>query len=144
MKRLYIEFENVNVPEFYSYQRFNQWVDIIAEHYKKRVGKLSFIYCNDNKIIEVNRQFLNHDYYTDVITFDYCRRDIISGDIYISIDTVESNSKKFNTTFIEEFNRVFCHSILHLIGYKDKCDIDAQEMRLQESNCLELLKLVGV
>lgn len=144
MKRLYIEFEDIDAPSFFNYERFNSWVDIIAEHYDRRVGKLSFIYCNDDKILEVNKQFLDHDYYTDVITFDYCRRNIISGDIYISVDTVLSNSVQFSTSFEEEFNRVFCHAILHLIGYKDKQDNDALEMRAQESKCLELLKLVGV
>ena len=141
---LNIEFDGIDTPPFYSYEKFNRWVDIIAEHYGKRVGKLSFIYCNDDKILEVNNQFLSHNYFTDIITFDYCRRDILNGDIYISIDTVKSNSELFGTTFEEEFNRVFCHGILHLIGFKDKSDEDSIIMRGEEENCLQLLNLVGV
>ncbi len=145
MKRaLYIEFEEIDSPIFFSFQRFDKWVDIIAEHYGKRVGKLSFIYCNDEKILKVNNEFLNHDYYTDIITFDYCRRDILNGDIYISIDTVKSNSELFGTSFEDEFNRVFCHGILHLIGFKDKSDEDSIIMREQEAKCLQMLNLVGV
>lgn len=144
MSRLLIEFEDIESPSFYSYAKFSKWVDIIANHYGKRVGRLSFIYCNDEKILQVNRQFLDHDYYTDIITFDYCRRNIISGDIYISVDTVKSNSEEYSTSFEEEFNRVFCHGILHLIGFKDKSIEEAKIMREQEANCLYLLKLVGV
>lgn len=144
MNKLLIQFENVEPPFFYSYERFSKWLEIICCHYGKRVGRLSFIYCNDDKILDVNREFLNHDYYTDIITFDYCRRDIISGDIYISIDTVKSNSEQFSTQFEEEFNRVFCHGILHLIGFKDKSTEDLKIMREQEANCLNLLNLVGV
>ena len=144
MNKLYIEFEDIESPPFYNYNKFRSWIDIIAEHYNRRIGKLSFIYCNDQKILDVNREFLEHDYYTDVITFDYCRRNILSGDVYVSVDTVKSNSELFNTTFEEEFCRVFCHAILHLIGFKDKCNEDAIEMRSNEAICLELLKKVGV
>ena len=114
MNKLYIEFEDIEAPPFYNYNKFRSWVDIIAEHYNRRIGKLSFIYCNDQKILDVNREFLEHDYYTDVITFDYCRRNILNGDVYVSVDTVKSNSELFNTTFEEEFCRVFCHAILRI------------------------------
>ena len=88
----------------------------------------------------MNRQYLQHDYYTDVITFDYCKGDRLSGDVFISLDTVRSNAESFQVAFEEEFHRVICHSVLHLIGFKDKTDKDSVEMRRNENNCLELLK----
>ena len=83
---------------------------------------------------------MQHDYYTDVITFDYCRDDRLSGDIFISLDTVKSNSEQFHTSYENEFYRVVCHSVLHLIGFKDKTESDSIKMRENENICLELLK----
>ena len=85
-------------------------------------------------------KYLNHDYYTDVITFDYREGKILSGDVFISLDTVQSNALEFNTTYEDELHRVIVHSVLHLIGYKDKTDEDARVMRLNENYCLGLLK----
>lgn len=85
---------------------------------------------------------MNHDYYTDVITFDYSERKILSGDVFISLDTVQSNALEFNTTYEDELHRVVVHSVLHLIGFKDKSDAGAKEMRQNENHCLELLKMI--
>ena len=104
------------------------------------MGAISFIFCNDDYILDVNRKYLNHDYYTDVITFDYREGKVLSGDVFISLDTVQSNALEFGTTYEEELHRVIVHSVLHLIGFKDKSDNDAQEMRQNENHCLELLK----
>lgn len=101
---------------------------------------MSFIFCSDDYILDVNRNYLSHDYYTDVITFDYCEGDLLSGDVFISLDTVYSNSLQFQSGFENEFHQVICHSVLHLIGYKDKTDADSKIMRLNENICLELLK----
>ena len=131
--------ENVDMPDFFSEELLKSWADVIADDYGYKCGRLSFLFCNDEKILEVNRKYLNHDFYTDVITFDYVRRNTLSGDIVISLDTVLSNSQKFKVTYETEFYRVFCHSILHLIGYKDKTPDDADEMRRQEDYCLGLL-----
>jgi rRNA maturation RNase YbeY len=90
----------------------------------------------------MNRQYLNHDYYTDIITFDYTENGVISGDLYISLDTVGSNSEKFGVLYAEELNRVIIHGILHLCGFKDKTPADAQTMREKEDEALELLKLL--
>ena len=127
-------------PSFFSENLILEWLEVIAKHYNRKLGDLNFIFCDDEYMISVNRKYLNHDYYTDVITFDYCRGDILSGDIFISLDTVISNYQKFGTEFREEFHRVVCHSVLHLIGYKDKTDPDAAEMRKNENICLDLLK----
>ncbi|WP_251621267.1 rRNA maturation RNase YbeY [Odoribacter lunatus] len=134
--------EGVELPSFFSEYVVNRWLDAIASHYSKEVGAISFIFCSDDYIIDVNRKYLNHDYYTDVITFDYCDNRILSGDVFISLDTVRSNAVLFNVDFESEFHRVICHSILHLIGFKDKTDPDSVLMRKNENICLDLLKTV--
>ena len=113
---------------------------MIAAHYSRKLGALNFIFCDDEYILSVNRQYLQHDYYTDVITFDYCEGDVLSGDVFISLDTVKSNSEEYQSGYENEFHRVICHSVLHLIGFKDKTDADSVMMRENEDICLELLK----
>ncbi|MEI3155212.1 MAG: rRNA maturation RNase YbeY [Odoribacter sp.] len=139
---LFFKEGNVDYPSFFSDGIICQWLKIVAKHYERTLGSLNFIFCDDEYILSVNRQYLQHDYYTDVITFDYCERDILSGDIFISLDTVKSNSEIFGTTYENEFYRVVCHSVLHLIGFKDKTDPDAALMRKNENICLDLLKSV--
>lgn len=140
MKEVLFFSEDVNYPSFFSDAFIKNWLDVIAIHYSKQIGVLSFIFCDDAYILDINRKYLKHDYYTDVITFDYCEGDLLSGDIFISIDTVKSNAGKFGVAYEDEFNRVICHSILHLIGFKDKTDPDSILMRENENYCLELLK----
>lgn len=133
-------FENVEKPKCFSSDVIKKWLEVIAMHYSRINSKLSFIFCDDEYILDVNRKFLQHDYYTDVITFDYCRNNNLSGDIFISLDTVKSNSERFSTSFDEEFHRVVCHSILHLIGFKDKTPEHSAEMRRNEDICLALFR----
>ncbi len=137
---LFFEEGEACFPSFFSEQLIIDWIDVIALHYEKTVGAINFIFCDDAYILSVNRQYLQHDYYTDVITFDYCKGNMLSGDVFISLDTVRSNSELFSTSYENEFCRVICHSILHLIGFKDKTDIDSKEMRKNENICLDLLK----
>lgn len=127
-------------PSFFSDKLICKWLSVIASHYNYSLGSINFIFCDDEYILSVNRQYLNHDYYTDVITFDYCEVNVLSGDVFISLDTVKSNAELFQTTFENELNRVICHAVLHLIGFKDKTDLDSKEMRCNENICLELLK----
>lgn len=127
-------------PSFFSDKLICKWLSVIASHYNYSLGAINFIFCDDEYILSVNRQYLNHDYYTDVITFDYCEVNVLSGDVFISLDTVKSNAELFQTTFENELNRVICHAVLHLIGFKDKTDLDSKEMRCNEDICLELLK----
>lgn len=131
---------SVAYPACFSEARVCAWLKLMAVHYGCRLGDLNFIFCDDDYILSVNRQYLNHDYYTDVITFDYCRGKLLSGDVFISLDTVKSNANQFSVTFDEEFHRVICHSVLHLIGFKDKTEPDSKLMRENENICLELLK----
>lgn len=127
-------------PSFFSDKLVCKWLSVIASHYNHSLGAINFIFCDDEYILSVNWQYLNHDYYTDVITFDYCELNVLSGDVFISLDTVKSNSELFETTFENELHRVICHAVLHLIGFKDKTDHDSKEMRCNENICLELLK----
>ena len=96
------------------------WVKAVAASYGKRVGEIAYIFVDDEKILEVNRQYLGHDYYTDIITFDYCEGDVISGDLFISLDTVRTNAERVGATYEEELHRVIIHGILHLCGINDK------------------------
>ena len=127
-------------PSFFSEDGICQWLKVIALHYRKVLGAINFIFCDDEYILSVNRQYLKHDYYTDVITFDYCNGDVLSGDVFISLDTVASNAEEYQVSYRDEFHRVVCHSVLHLIGFKDKTEEDSKEMRKNENICLELLK----
>lgn len=142
MKEILFYEEGVAFPVFFSGKRIENWLDVIASHYSREIGALSFIFCNDDYILDINRKYLNHDYYTDVITFDYCDGRTLSGDVFISLDTVRSNAVQFGTDFESEFHRVVCHSVLHLIGFKDKTDPDSVLMRENENICLDLLKTV--
>lgn len=134
--------EQCDIPAFFSKEETIKWLVVVAKNYSCKIGTISFIFCNDDYILDLNRKYLSHDYYTDVITFDYRKENILSGDVFISLDTVRSNAEDFNTTFDCELNRVIVHSVLHLIGFKDKSEEDAMIMRENENRCLELLKTV--
>ena len=114
------------------------WVKAVAASYGKRVGEIAYIFVDDEKILEVNRQYLGHDYYTDIITFDYCEGDKLSGDLFISIDSVRENAVEFGTEFDEELHRVIVHGLLHLIGYDDHTPEDQKQMRAKEDYYLSL------
>jgi probable rRNA maturation factor len=116
----------------------SNWIKEIISKHSKKTGNIQFIYTSDKEIIEVNKKFLKHNYYTDVITFDYSHDDIIEGDIFISIDTILSNSQKFATTFDEELHRVMIHGILHLIGFTDKTLAERKEMTEKENESLNI------
>jgi len=116
-----------------------KWLTNVALEEKKRVGELSFIFCSDDYLLDINRRFLNHDYYTDVITFDYSEDSYISGDIFISLDTVRVNAEEFRQTFESELFRVMVHGVLHLCEYKDHSDAEKQLMRKKEDYYLAKL-----
>jgi len=113
-------------------QLTTHWIEEIIKNEKRKMGEISYIFCSNEKILEINKQYLNHDYYTDIITFDYCENKIISGDIFISIETVKENSLEYQVDFQEEINRVMAHGILHLCGYGDKTELEKKKMREKE------------
>ncbi len=114
------------------------WVKAVAASYGKRVGEIAYIFVDDEKILEVNRQYLGHDYYTDIITFDYCEGDLISGDLFISLDTVRTNAEQVGATYEEELHRVIIHGILHLCGINDKGPGEREIMEAAEDKALAL------
>ena len=116
----------------------NAWIKKVAADYGKKIGEIAYIFCSDDKILEVNRQYLHHDYYTDIITFDYTEDDVISGDIFISLDTVKSNSEEQGTEYDEELHRVIIHGILHLCGINDKGEGERAIMEAAENKALAM------
>lgn len=115
------------------------WVKAVAASYGKKVGEIAYIFCSDERILEVNREYLQHDYYTDIITFDYCEGNVISGDLFISLDTVRTNAEQVGTTYEEELHRVIIHGILHLCGINDKGPGEREIMEAAENKALALL-----
>ena len=115
------------------------WIDAVARGFGKSVGDISYIFCNDEKILEVNRQYLQHDYFTDIITFDYSRMHRISGDMFISLNTVGSNAEGLGCKYETELYRVIIHGILHLCGVNDKGAGERAIMEGHENKALKLL-----
>ena len=117
-----------------------RWIKETIRLENSSTGSINYIFTSDNNLLRINKEYLKHNYYTDIITFNYCEENIISGDIYISIDTVANNAAYFGVTFIEELFRVMVHGILHLIGYNDSKDEEKLIMRQKENFYLERLK----
>ena len=115
-----------------------RWIKAVAATYGKKIGEIGYLFCDDEKILEVNREFLGHDYYTDIITFDYCEGDTLNGDLVISLDTVRSNAEKFQKAYDEELHRVIIHGILHLCGLHDKAPGEREQMEAAENRALAL------
>ncbi|MCD4835214.1 MAG: rRNA maturation RNase YbeY [Bacteroidales bacterium] len=116
------------------------WVNSVITSVDKKTGNINFIFTSDKYLLKINKEYLSHKYYTDIITFNYCENEIISGDIFISIETVKNNSSRFNVTIIEELHRVIIHGILHLLGFDDQSDEEKAVMREKENYYLERLK----
>ena len=129
--------DGVEMPRL-DFEKIEMWINSVAKAHGRILGQLSYIFCNDPKIIEVNRQFLNHDYYTDIITFDYSRGKLISGDMFISLDTVASNAESVGVTYDLELLRVIIHGILHLCGINDKGPGEREIMEHEENIALDL------
>ena len=131
--------ENIKFPNIRR-RDTSAWIRRVAATYGRKVGEVGYLFCDDEKILEVNREFLQHDYYTDIITFDYDEGDVINGDIVISLDTVRSNAEQLGKDYDEELHRVIIHGILHLCGQNDKGPGEREQMEAAENKALELLK----
>ncbi len=129
---------NVGLPDI-DRQAVTSWISLVASGYGKKVGDINYIFVDDGEILRINRQFINHDYYTDHIGFDYTQGNILSGDTYISLDTVRTNAQLFHKTYPDELHRVMIHSILHLCGLKDKTPEERLAMEKAEDAALALL-----
>ena len=131
---------NVPLPEI-EQDRVSDWIARVAASYGKRIDQVNYIFVDDEEILRINRQFIGHDYYTDHIGFDNCQGNFLSGDTYISLDTVRTNAELFGTPYDEELHRVIIHSILHLCGINDHTDEERQEMEEAEDTALSHLAL---
>ena len=129
--------ENVKMPPIRR-RDTSAWIKRVAKSYGKRVGEVGYLFCDDEKILEVNREYLQHDYYTDIITFDYCEDDVLNGDIVISLDTVRSNAEQLGKKYDEELHRVIIHGILHLCGLNDKGPGEREQMEAAENQALAM------
>ena len=120
-----------------------RWIEQVAKNHDRVLGPLTYVFCNDEKIIEVNREFLQHDYYTDIITFDYSRSRMVSGDMFISLDTVASNAVMVGCDYERELMRVVVHGVLHLCGINDKGPGEREIMEAHEDEALRLLDSIN-
>ena len=130
--------EEIELPQI-NEEVTSNWIRQVAATYDKKVGDISYIFCSDEKILEVNRQYLQHDYYTDIITFDYTSGHKIGGDLFISLDTVKTNAETFKASYEEELYRTIIHGILHLCGINDKGPGEREIMEQEENRALALL-----
>jgi len=134
-----ISFNNQSIPfKLKNKAKLKLWIKSIAEKEKHFVGTINYVFCDDSELLEINLKHLNHNTFTDIITFDYTERLKINSDIFISIDRVTENAKKFSVAFEDELHRVMIHGIFHLCGYKDKTKSEAELMRKKENWALEL------
>ena len=130
--------EGVKMPKIKK-RETTAWIRAVAASYGKKVGEIGYLFCNDEKILEVNNEYLGHDYYTDIITFDYCEGDTLNGDLVISLDTIRTNAEKFGKDYDEELHRVIIHGILHLCGLNDKGPGEREIMETAENKALSQL-----
>ena len=135
---------------FYNYEtdfnisdeeKTSLWIQACVENEANELGEINYVFCDDDYLHKINVEFLQHDTFTDIISFDYTMGKLISGDIFISVPRVQENAKEFDVSFEEELHRVIIHGVLHYMGYKDKTDEEKQLMRDKENNCLKSLNL---
>jgi len=129
--------ENVKFPAI-KRRETTAWIKKVAATYGKKIGEVGYLFCDDEHILEVNREYLGHDYYTDIITFDYCEDEVLNGDLVISLDTVRTNAELFSKPYDEELHRVIIHGILHLCGINDKGPGEREIMEAAENRALSL------
>lgn len=135
-----IRFFSLDIPfDIGQKRKLKKWLIDLILHHNKRVGEISVVFCNNDYILETNKKFLSHDYYTDIITFNYNEGEIINGDLIISIDMVRENADKYHESFERELNRVIAHGVLHLLGFDDKTKEEEEEMRQAEDHALIML-----
>jgi rRNA maturation RNase YbeY len=132
--------ENIELP-IKNNRLISNWIKSVAADYAKKIANINYIFCTDERILEVNKQFLDHDYFTDIITFDYSENNSIAGDIFISIDTVKTNAAEFGVSFEQELYRIIIHGILHLCGQDDKTPELRLEMTRKENLALAKLPI---
>lgn len=134
--------ENVEMPAL-DFSKIERWVEMVAKDHGYEVGNLTYCFCDDQYILDTNRKFLNHDYFTDIITFDYTRRGRVGGDMVISLDTVRTNAEGLNVSYMQELLRVIIHGVLHLCGINDKGPGEREIMEKAENRALRFWQEMG-
>ena len=129
--------EGIKLPKI-GKRDTTRWIKAVAATHNRKVGEIGYMFVDDEKILEVNNEYLGHDYYTDIITFDYCEDNVLNGDIVISLDTVRTNAEKFGKTYEDELFRVIIHGVLHLCGINDKGPGEREIMEENENKALAL------
>lgn len=125
-----------------SKKKLKEWLNTVASSHKKTIKNLAYNFCSDEELLQINQQFLKHNTYTDIITFDYCEQNLIAGEIYVSVERVAENAEKLKTIFEEELLRVLAHGLLHLCGYKDKTPEHQKKMRAAENLAIKQFTLL--
>ncbi|MGF7137919.1 rRNA maturation RNase YbeY [Roseimarinus sediminis] len=134
---IYFYNEDIDLPVIDT-TKYIDWIERIIHFHGKRTGEVSFIFCSDPYLLQINKEYLNHDYFTDIITFNYNTDNELSGDIFISLDTVRENAKEYKVSFSDELRRVIIHGILHLVGFDDKTKEQKQIMRQKEEEAMNM------
>jgi len=127
-----IEFHHIDIPVKINYQQTTRWLNNVIINENKNIGEIVFVFCTDEFLLAKNIKHLNHDFLTDVITFDYCNDNLIAGDVLISTERVEENARTYEVTFLKELQRVMVHGLLHLLGYNDKTKKEREMMQKKE------------
>jgi len=127
-----IEFQHIDSPVKINYQQTTRWLNNVIINENKNIGEIVFVFCTDEFLLAKNIKHLNHDFLTDVITFDYCNDNLIAGDVLISTERVEENARNYEVTFLKELQRVMVHGLLHLLGYNDKTKKEIEMMQKKE------------
>ena len=137
-----ILFNNINIQKpVLDLDKISDWIIFVISDNKKKIKELSINFCNNEYILEANKKYLKHNYYTDIITFDYSEKQYISGDLLISLEMVQYNADKYKVTFVNELHRIIIHGILHLLGYNDKTDEQKEIMTQKENYYLNNLQI---
>jgi len=139
---IFFNAEDVDMPSI-NQEKLCLWIQNVTKKENKEVGEINYIFCSDNYILDVNKKYLNHDYFTDIISFDYSDGNVISGDLFISLDTIKDNADYYNVNYDNELNRVIIHGVLHLLKYNDKTDIEQNLMTKMENESLALLAKIA-
>ena len=134
------EVKNVKMPEL-DFAKLEIWLNEVAADHGKKIGNLNYLFCDDEEILRVNREFLQHDYFTDIITFDYSYKDKVSGDLFISVDTVKSNAEELQIPYKTELLRIIVHGLLHLCGINDKGPGEREIMESHEDEALQKINI---
>ena len=139
-QNIFFEYEDIAKPSFVDEDKISTWLNDVAKDHQSKIKNILYIFCDDEYLLEINKEHLGHDYYTDIITFPYEEGKIIEADVLISLDRVQDNAQEYEVDYKEELMRVMVHGLLHLIGFRDKSEDETASMRAEENKALKKMK----